>query len=229
MLKLEFDIPVYVDNEANMAALGEAYFGAGRGSDFVLYVSSGVGVGGGIVLNGLLMSGSSGFAGEVGHMRIDPNGIPCGCGGKGCWETLASQEAVFRHIRHAIEAGARSSMEEATGNDLGPLTVGQVLEAARSGDAVALEALRETGKWLGVGIGNLINALNPHRVVLGGVVSLAAEFILPEITRAMAEVALPCLCEACDISVATNGADACVVGGIATVYHKILTTPLDLL
>ena len=223
--KQQFDFPVFVDNEAKLAALGETYFGAGQGSDFVLYVSSGVGVGGGIVLNGLLLSGSAGFAGEVGHMKVVQNGIQCNCGGTGCWETLASQSAVFRRVRNAVDRGEASWLLEATDGSLDKLSMELVVEAARRGDAVALDALHETGRWLGVGIANLMNVLNPHRVVFGGVVSLAQEFLLPELTRVVSEIALPWVRNTCDIRVASHGADACVMGGIAKVYHKILTSP----
>jgi predicted NBD/HSP70 family sugar kinase len=103
-------IRLFVENEANMAALGESYFGAGRDAGFVLYVSAGVGMGGGIVLNKQLLQGSSGFAGEIGHMTIDPNGKRCNCGNTGCWETLVSQSAVFQRIQEAAAAGQDTTL-----------------------------------------------------------------------------------------------------------------------
>jgi glucokinase len=167
-LESKFNFPTYVDNEANMAALGESYFGAARGSDFVLYVSSGVGLGGGIVLNRRILPGAAGFAGEVGHMTMDPNGPRCNCGNFGCWETFVSQWAVFRRVREAVAAGQASSLVNATQGDLEKLTIPLMVEAARAGDAVARAALEETGRYFGVGLANLINALNPQRVVIGG-------------------------------------------------------------
>ena len=105
LLEAKFPFPIYIDNEANLAALGESYFGAARGCDFVLLVSCGVGVGAGIVLNRQLLAGAAGLAGEVGHMTIDPHGPRCNCGNTGCWETFVSQWAVFRRIQAAVIAG----------------------------------------------------------------------------------------------------------------------------
>jgi len=225
LLEGQFDFPTYVDNEANMAALGESYFGAARDSDFVLYVSSGVGLGGGIVLDRRVLPGVAGLAGEVGHMTMDPNGPRCNCGNSGCWETFVSQWAVFRRVREAIAAGQNSSLAETTGGDLDRLTVPHIVEAARAGDAVARAALEQTGRYLGIGLANLINALNPQRVVFGGILSLAHEFLLPVIDVVVKERALRWARETAEIVIAAYGADACVMGGVATVYHHVLSQP----
>ncbi len=225
VLESQFDFPIYVDNEASMAALGESYFGAARGSDFVLYVSSGVGLGGGIVLNRRILPGAAGFAGEVGHMTMDPNGPQCNCGNFGCWETYVSQWAVFRRVREAVASGQASTWVKATGDDLEQLTIPLVVEAARGGDAVALAALEETGRYLGIGLANLINALNPQRVVFGGILSLAHEYLLPAINAVVRERALRWSRETAEIVIAAYGADACVMGGVATVYHHVLSQP----
>ena len=139
-LEAEFDFPVYVDNEANMAALGESYFGVARGAKSVLYVSAGVGLGGGIVLDGRIMPGAAGFVGEVGHMTVVLDGPPCNCGNRGCWETLVSQGAVFRRVRRALSsrAATRACWSTRTATPM-PLTIPLVVEAARAGDRVALE------------------------------------------------------------------------------------------
>jgi glucokinase-like ROK family protein len=225
-LEAKFNFPTYVDNEANMAALGESYFGAARGSDFVLYVSSGVGLGGGIVLNRRILPGAAGFAGEVGHMTMDPNGPRCNCGNFGCWETFVSQWAVFRRVREAVAAGQASSLVNATQGDLEKLTIPLMVEAARAGDAVARAALEETGRYFGVGLANLINALNPQRVVFGGILSLAHEFLVPVIQEVVKERALRWSRETTEIVIAAYGGDACMMGGIAAVYHHVLSQPL---
>jgi glucokinase-like ROK family protein len=225
LLEREFNVPVFVDNEANMAALGETYFGAGQDRDYVLYINIGVGLGGGIVLNGQLLLGAAGFAGEVGHMTMDPNGHPCNCGNRGCWETLVSQRAIFRYIEDAILSGQPSSLAKATGGNFDKLTVSMIVEAAKQGDSVALQALQKTGYWLGIGLANLINALNPDRVVVGGTLSLGHEFLLPIVNEIVAERALRWSRETTEIVIAAHGADACVMGGIATVYRKILSKP----
>ncbi|MDQ2807717.1 MAG: ROK family protein [Chloroflexota bacterium] len=224
-LAAAFSFPVYVDNEANMATLGENYFGVARGAKSVLYVSAGVGLGGGIVLDGRVLPGAVGFAGEVGHMTMEPDGRPCNCGNRGCWETLVSQEAVFRRVRTAIMGGEVSSVMAATGGDLVALTVPLVAEAARNGDAVAQAALHETAVWLGVGLANLINALNPEIIVFGGILSLASDCLLPIVNDVIRERALRWPAAATQVLVAAYGADACVMGGIATVYHQILSQP----
>jgi glucokinase-like ROK family protein len=225
MLAEEFDLPIYVANEANMATLGESYFGKGRDHNLLLYVSSGVGIGGGIVSNGRLLTGGAGFTGEVGHMTIDPDGPHCNCGNQGCWETLASQQALFRRIRDALQAGQSSLLTEATQGDLSRLTVQRVTCAAQSGDLVACNALEETGYWLGVGLANLMNVLNPDCVVFGGPLSLAEKYLLPVIKRVVAERVLPHNRQHPDILISVHVADACVMGGAAMVHDEVLTHP----
>ena len=224
-LAAAFRFPVYVDNEANMATLGENYFGVARGARSVLYVSAGVGLGGGLVLDGRVWPGAGGFAGEVGHMTMKPDGRPCNCGNRGCWETLVSQEAVFRRVRTALAAGDRSTLTAATGGDLMALTIPLVATAARNGDAVARAALHETAVWLGIGLANLINALNPEIIVFGGILSLASDCLLPVVAAVIRERALRWPAAATQVLVAAYGADACVMGGIATIYHQILSQP----
>lgn len=224
-LENKFNLPVYVDNEASLAALGESYFGAARGSDFVLYVSSGVGLGGGIVLNRQVLPGAAGFAGEVGHMTMDPNGQRCNCGNFGCWETFVSQWAVCRRVRDATQRGQTSSLVEKAQGNLDRLTVSMVVDAACEGDAVARAALEETGQYLGIGLANLINALNPQRVVFGGLLSRGHEFLMPVIDDVVRKRALRWSREATEIVIAAYGEDACVMGGVATVFHHILSRP----
>ncbi len=225
-LQRKFNLPIVVANEAGLAALGESYFGAARGANFVLYVSAGVGLGGGIVLNRQVLPGAAGFAGEVGHMTMDPNGPRCNCGNFGCWETFVSQWAVFRRIREAVEGGRASSLSDACDNDWDRLTVPLVVEAARAGDAVAIAALAETGHFLGIGLANLINALNPERVVFGGALSLGHEFLMPSIRAEVEQRALRASREKTEVVVATYGDEASVMGGIATIFHRILSQPL---
>jgi glucokinase-like ROK family protein len=225
MLEAEFAFPVYVDNEATMATLGESYFGVGRGATSVLYVSAGVGLGGGIVLNGHIISGADGFAGELGHMTLDRDGLSCNCGNRGCWETLVSQEALFRRIRAAVASGGTTDLLARTGGDLAALTVPLVVQAAEAGDRVALAALEETALYLGVGLANLVNVLNPEIIIFGGILSLASAFILPVVLRVLRERSLRWSLRSTRVLTAAYGFDACVMGGIATVYHEILSQP----
>ena len=128
ILREEFDAPIFVGNEANMAALGEQYFGAAQGYDEVLYISAGVGLGGGLMQGGRLVDGVTGTAGEFGHMTMDPEGELCNCGNRGCWETQVSQRALFRHVRRALDDGQSSVLEDMTDGSLDQLTVSMVTD-----------------------------------------------------------------------------------------------------
>lgn len=225
LLSEQFAVPVFVSNEANLAALGESYFGAGRGSDWMLYVSFGVGIGGGIVSNGRLMEGATGFAGEVGHMILERNGALCNCGAHGCWETLAGQYALFDRISHAVAEGQDSKLITLTENDLTRLTVPLIVEAAKTGDKVALKALYDTGLWMGIGIANLLNILNPQRVIVGGPLSEAHEFLLPIIRETVVRNAWQWVQKEAEIVTAEHRADAAIVGAVAGVYRRVLNQP----
>jgi glucokinase-like ROK family protein len=217
--------PVFVDNEANLAALGEYLFGVARGYREVLFISAGVGLGGAVVQNGQLARGTTGFAGEFGHMTMDPDGEPCNCGNCGCWETQVSQMALFRRIRRAVEQGQDSLLCAMAGRDLSRLSVPLVVEAARAGDSVALEALEHVGHHLGIGIASLVNALNPDLVVFGGILSLAGDFVLPSVTQELSHRALRWNAQATQVILAQHGFDACVMGGVALIYQAILSEP----
>lgn len=225
ILQQKFEAPVFVDNEANLAALGEHDFGVARGYEEVLYVSAGVGLGGGIIHNGQVCRGTTGVGGELGHMTMDPNGERCNCGNRGCWETQVSQQALFRYVKGAIDQGQPSQLLDRLNGDLSRLTVPLVAEAARAGDAVAIKALDKVGHHLGIGIASLVNALNPEMVVFGGILSLAWEFLLPAVTEEMQKRALRWNREATQVVLARHGFDACVMGGLALVLQDTLHEP----
>jgi glucokinase-like ROK family protein len=225
LLQERFAAPIYVDNEANLAALGEYYFGVAQGYENVLFLSIGVGLGGGIVQDGKLYRGSSGFCGEFGHMTMDPDGLPCGCGNRGCWETQVSSAAVLRYMRQAmLREQARRKGDESPHSVRNPelLSLPMVLDAARAGDAAALQALSEVGRYLGIGVASLVNALNPDLVVLGGRLSTAGEFLLPAVEAELRGRALRWNAEATQVALAEHGADACVMGGVAAVTQAVL-------
>lgn len=224
-LKQSFDFPIYVDNEANLAALGEAYFGAARDCNFVLYINITAGVGAGIVLNQRILPGSSGLAGEVGHMTIDPNGGRCNCGNYGCWETYVSAPVIFRRIREAIRGGLQSGLSMELLENFNRTSIPAVVEAAKQGDPAVRSAFEETAKYIGMGLANLINIFNPRRVVLGGYLSPIYPFILKTIHSVVQERALKWSSEATDIVVASCGSDASLMGAIATIYDHVLNYP----
>ena len=225
ILRENVSAPVLLDNEANLAALGEVHFGAARGYGEVLYISAGMGLGGGIVFNGTVMRGVTGFAGEFGHMTIDAEGALCGCGNRGCWETQASQRALFGVIRTAAASGQKTLLTDLARGNLNNLSMDHVVEAAKAGDELCLQALRRIGSSLGIGIASLTNAFNPELVVVGGPLSLAWEWLEPEIHGEVRRRALGWHQTAARIVPARHGVDACVMGGVAAIYDLILANP----
>jgi glucokinase len=158
-------------------------------------------------------------------MTMDPEGELCNCGNRGCWETQVNQPALFRYIRQAIGAGQDGQLSEMTAGDLDQLTVPLVVDAARTGDAVALEALDQIGHYLGIGIASLVNALNPELVVFGGALSPAWEFLQPGVNEELEGRALSWNREATQVVLARHGLDACIMGGVALVLYNILSKP----
>jgi glucokinase-like ROK family protein len=228
MWSQRFDLSIFVENEANAAALGEYYFGVARGTDNFIYLSAGIGLGGGVLIDGKLFRGSNGYAGEVGHMTVDPDGELCGCGKRGCWETKVGPRAVLSRVRKTLANAAPSFLSDMVGGDLDRVTIDNVVQAARLGDSVALEALQKVGEYLGVGVVNLINIFNPELIVLGGALSLASEFLLPAIENTVCENALKPPCENVHFAASAHGEDACVMGAVALVLDDILREPMFL-
>ncbi|MCX7682206.1 MAG: ROK family protein [Anaerolineae bacterium] len=221
-----FGLPVFVENEANAAALGEYYFGNARGVQHLIYLSAGFGLGGGITIKGKLFRGSNGYAGEVGHMTVDPDGELCGCGKRGCWETLVGPRAIVRRVKVALESGRQSLIPSLIENELSRINVEVVVQAASAGDLVARAALEEVGIYLGIGISNLVNAFNPEMVVLGGALSLASPFLLPVIEETVQKHTLPQPRRALTITTSAHGMDACMMGAVALVLDEILREPM---
>lgn len=178
-----FNVPAFVGNDADVAALGEHRFGAGRGYDDLIYLTISTGVGGGMIFGGQLFTGGNGMGGEVGHMAVDPRGPVCGCGNTGCVETLASGTAIARRVRERITAGEPSLLAEMVGGDLEQLTAKEVNDAAQQGDALACSAFDEAGMYLGAAIVSLMYLLNPSLFVLGGSVTLAGDLLFDPIRK----------------------------------------------
>ena len=179
-------LPVVVENDANAAAWGEFQFGAGHDVDDLLLVTVGTGVGGGVVLDGSLYRGAFGVGAEIGHMRVVPDGIRCGCGNRGCFEMYASGSALVREARAAARAGSllAADLLDRAGGDVDAITGPLVTEAARAGDTFALEQLASLGRWLGEGIASLTAVLDPAVVVIGGGVSAADDLLLDPVRQA---------------------------------------------
>ncbi len=168
-------LPATLDNDANCAIFGEWWRGAARGAEFVVGLTVGTGIGGGIVLHGDVYHGASDIAGEIGHMTIDSTGRLCKCGNYGCLEAYASGPAIAARAVEGIEAGAESALPTYVAGDLSLITAQVVYEAAHDGDAYALEVVRDTAKFLGAGVASIINIFNPQVVVICGGVTLAGD------------------------------------------------------
>ncbi|MGE5594088.1 MAG: ROK family protein [Betaproteobacteria bacterium] len=243
LIQERFDAPVYVDNEANVGALGEKWFGAGQGIRHTVYLSVGVGLGAGVVLNGELYRGATGYAGELGHFTIHPDGPLCGCGNRGCWETFASELATLRRAREALERGEAVILRELLGTDnrqagaddatgggaagdpAARLSVDLLLEACERGDAAAQEVLRETGRYLGIGIAGLVNAFNPEVVIVGNTIGRCGHWVLDEATKEMEARGLSQLITGVRVMPAKLGPDACAIGGVSLVLSDFLSLP----
>ncbi|HEY0726478.1 MAG TPA: ROK family protein, partial [Pyrinomonadaceae bacterium] len=201
---------VEIENDANAAAYGEFKVGAGRGSRNLFYMMIGDGIGGAIILDGKLWTGASGFAGEVGHITIDTEGLECICGNTGCLETVASGPNIVRRARERLNRDNTSSLSRLALNK--NFTADDLAHEAREGDDFAAMMIERTGKFIGTGVASVINLLNIDCIVLGGGVMEAGPLILnPIIQEAKRRAFQPCF-DATHIVAATLGKDAAVIG-----------------
>lgn len=226
MLEEQVNLPVYVENDANAAALGEHFFGgASQVRDFI-FILADVGLGGGLFLNGDLYRGTRGLAGEIGHMELGRySDRPCRCGKRGCWEMEVNKTSIVNRVRTLLDVRRSSIIPTMMAERACPLTLALILEAATAGDGVALEALTETGRVLGLGISNLINTFNPELIVLGGVLSQVGEYLLPAIRETLAQKALLAAHEQTEVALSVFGTDAIVIGAATLVVRAVLSNP----
>jgi len=201
---------VEIENDANAEAYGEYKAGAGVGSRNLFYMMIGNGIGGAIILDGKLWTGASGFAGEVGHITIDTEGLECVCGNTGCLETVASAPSIVRRARERLHRDSTSSLSRLGLNK--NFTADDVAHAANEGDDFALMMIERTGKYIGTGVATVINLLNIERIVLGGGVMDAGALILNPIIQEVKRRAFLRCFEATEIVAAKLGADAAPIG-----------------
>jgi glucokinase len=192
-------LPAALDNDANCAVLGEWWVGAARGARHAIGITIGTGIGGGLILDGKLYHGASDVAGEIGHTTIDTEGRRCKCGNYGCLEAYASGPNIAVRAVEEIEAGAVSRLPSLVGGDLSKITAQTVYQAAQDGDDLALEVVNDTARFLGVGIGNLLNVFNPEVVVVCGGVTLAGDHLFVPLRREAARRAFKPAVAACRI------------------------------
>jgi glucokinase len=201
-LRKFIDVPIRLGNDANMAAYGEFRHGAGRGARSLALLTVGTGIGSGIILDGKLWQGEGGYAGEIGHLTVNPEGDPCGCGGRGCLETEASAPRLVRNFQ---ALAGRTDVTDSR----------QVYLLAKAGDRAALESFRRLAYWLGIGIGIVINMLNPGKVLIGGGVVSAGRLLLGPLEEETRRRSHPISFAGCRIERAVLGNDAGLVGAAA--------------
>ncbi|MDT5261700.1 MAG: glucokinase [Acidobacteriota bacterium] len=203
-------LPVALDNDANAGAMGEYAAGAGRGSRNMFYVTIGTGIGGALILEGRLWRGASGFAGEFGHITIDPEGVECACGNVGCLETVASAPNIVRRTHERLMRDSTSSLSRLGLNK--NFTAADIAHEAKNGDDFAAMMITRTGRYIGTGLAAVINLLNTERIVLGGGVMDAGELILDPIIAEARRRSFQPNFESTQIVVATLGPDAVPIG-----------------
>ena len=178
-LEKKWGLPISLNNDAELGALGEWAYGVGRGENFLAYIKVGSGIGAGLLLNGQIYSGATGSAGEIGHLTIEENGPLCDCGNSGCLEALAGGKAIARQAREAVRKGQRTLL-----SSIGPdesITARDVTSAARRGDLVSQNIIASAGRYLGIAIAGLVNLFNPQIVVVGGGVAQVGDLLLQPI------------------------------------------------
>lgn len=203
-------LPVTLDNDANAGAIGEYAAGAGRGSRNMFYVTIGDGIGGAIIIDGKLWRGASGFAGEFGHITIDPEGVVCTCGNVGCLETVASAPNIVRRTHERLMRDSTSSLSRLGLNK--NFTAADIAHEAKNGDDFAALMIERTGRYIGTAIATVINLLNPERIVMGGGVMDAGQLILEPVIREARRRSFQPNFESTQIVAATLGPDAVPIG-----------------
>lgn len=213
-------LPVSLANDATLGAMGEHAFGAGRGSDNMIYLTLSTGIGGGIITDGRLYTGHKGFAGEIGHLTIDRNGATCNCGNVGCLEAMASGTAVNRMARERLSAGEQSSLLAAAGGDASAVDAKMVAEAAKAGDPLAQSLMDEVGTNLGIGIVSLMHIFDPELIVIGGGMSRDLDMLMPRINQEIQLHAMAHLKDRRPVVKSDLGDDVSLLGAAALVFSE---------
>ncbi len=212
----ETGLKVFIENDANAAAIAEHLFGVAKELKDFIFVFAGVGLGGGLFLNGQLYRGRGGYAGEIGHTSIvaEPLQLPCRCGNLGCWETYASQELIVRRMQSRL--GDKQN---------GSLSISSIKQAAVRGDENAIESIAEAGTAMGIGLAGLVNTFNPEKVIIGGPISIVGEYLLPSIQKSVSKYSMAEIAVQTEVCLSEFGADASLIGAAAIVVDDILRNP----
>lgn len=209
-LKQYFNVSIYLDNDANIATIGEYMLGAGKGKDNIVYVTVSTGVGGGAIINGEVYRGNTANALEVGHMTLDPNGPICGCGNPGCLEAISSGTAIAKRAKEALASKVETSLRQ-----YDTITSYEVFVEAKNGDPVASEIVDRALTYLGIGIGNLMLAFDPSMVIIGGGVSKVGDILFDKVQSIVNRRTFKTISESCEIVPARLSGDAGVLGAVS--------------
>lgn len=209
-LKDKFNIPVYLDNDANVAAIGEYVFGAGKGTNNMVFITVSTGIGGGAVLNGKIYRGNTCNALEIGHMTLEKDGPRCNCGNYGCAEALASGTAIGKAANEAIKNGKKTSLA-----NYEKVTSFEVFKEAEKGDEVAQEILNKALNYLGICVANVITSFDPEVVIIGGGVSKGGQIVFDKINEVVESRCFEAMWKSTNIVPAALGTDAGVIGAVA--------------
>jgi len=217
-------MPIVFDNVTRVMALGEYCYGIGKQFKNFVCVNVGYGIGAGIIMNGEPLYGPKGMAGEFGHITLErESGVQCECGNFGCLEALASGNALAKAARSKLQAGAKSSLQDMCGNDLGNITAKMVADAAKQGDAVAWDVFNRSAEFLGIGIAGLINLLSPEAIVIGGGVAQSGDILFDMVRKTVNSRALNKISREVAILPATFGMRAAVMGAVSLILDKVLS------
>ncbi|MDQ1145053.1 glucokinase [Bacillus sp. SORGH_AS 510] len=215
-------LPAAIENDANCAALGEMWKGAGNGAKDLVCITLGTGVGGGVIANGNIVQGVNGAAGEIGHITAVPyDGAPCNCGKTGCLETVASATGIVRIAMEELTKGQSTGELNKILRSNGKITAKDVFDTAKNGDTLALQVLDVVCFHLGFAAANIANTLNPNMIVLGGGVSKAGSILLDKVKEYFAKYAFSAVRDSTVLSLATLGNDAGVLGAAWLIKNKI--------
>ncbi|MBB6716576.1 ROK family protein [Clostridium gasigenes] len=209
-IKEKYNVPTYLDNDANVATLGEFMFGAGKGTENMVFVTASTGIGGGAIINGKLFRGSTGNALEIGHMTVMKGGPRCGCGNDGCGESLGSGTAIMRRANEAVNSNAVTSLK-----DYSEVTAKEVFEEAEKGDRVANEILTNALSYLGITVANIANTFDPDMIVIGGGVVNGGDIVLETIKQEVENRCLRSISSHCRIEKAMLDGKAGMLGAAA--------------
>jgi predicted NBD/HSP70 family sugar kinase len=218
---------IHIENDANAATIGEHIYGVACNTRDFIFVFIGKGIGSGLFLGGNLYRGINGYAGEIGHIPIiaEPYNNLCDCGNLGCWETYANESTILNRTKAILETRRSTIISDLMEEQQAPLSIAILKQAADAGDQGSLKIFAEAGEAIGIGIAGLINIFNPDKVIVGGPISISGNHLLPAIINSVKRHTMPGLNQHVEILLSEFGSDVVVIGAIACITNRILSTP----